>query len=159
MLMGNASKQLQQVASNVDIDVIDETLQSLYDMVMLTGAEGLELRGDENIEVRGAATVMAKEAERTRQLEFLQLTANPIDMQILGMEGRAEVLRHVANDLGLQGSPVVPTRDQMLERQKQALEAQAGASAAGSTPSRQAVEVARARKSSRLLPPPAAGRR
>lgn len=135
MLMGNASKQLQQVASNVDIDVIDQTLQSLYDMVMLTGAEGLELRGDENIEVRGAATVMAKEAERTRQLEFLQLTANPIDMQILGIEGRAEVLRHVANDLGLQGSPVVPTRDQMLERQKSALQAQAGASAAGAPPS------------------------
>ena len=135
MLMGNASKQLQQVASNVDIDVINETLMALYDMVMLTGAEGLELRGDENIEVRGAATVMAKEAERTRQLEFLQLTANPIDMQILGIEGRAEVLRHVANDLGLQGSPVVPTRDQMAERQQQALQAQAGATAAGSPPS------------------------
>lgn len=135
MLMGNASKQLQQVASNVDIDVIDQTLQSLYDMVMLTGAEGLELRGDENIEVRGAATVMAKEAERTRQLEFLQLTANPIDMQILGIEGRAEVLRHVANDLGLQGSPVVPTRDQMAERQQSALQAQAGAAQAGAPPS------------------------
>lgn len=135
MLMGNASKQLQQVASNVDIDVINQTLLNLYDMVMLTGAEGMELRGDENIEVRGAATVMAKEAERTRQLEFLQLTANPIDMQILGIEGRAEVLRHVANDLGLQGSPVVPTRDQMMERQRSALQAQAGAAAAGAPPS------------------------
>lgn len=134
MLMGNASKQLQQVASNVDLDVMDETLQSLYDMVMLSGAEGLVLRGDENIEVRGAATVMAKEAERTRQLEFLQLTANPIDMQILGIEGRAEVLRHVANDLGLTGTPVVPTRDQMMERQRSALQAQAGAAAAGASP-------------------------
>jgi hypothetical protein len=134
MLMGNASKQLQQVASNVDIDVLDETLQSLYDMVMLTGAPGLELKGDENIDVRGAATVMAKEAERTRQLEFLQLTANPIDMQILGIEGRAEVLRHVANDLGLMGTPVVPTREQMLERQQQALAAQQAAAQAGAPP-------------------------
>lgn len=134
MLMGNASKQLQQVASNVDIDVIVETLQALYDMVMLTGAGDLQLRGDENIEVRGAATVMAKEAERSRQLEFLQLTANPIDMQILGIEGRAEVLRHVANGLGLQGSPVVPTKDQMAERQKQALMAQQASEAAGAPP-------------------------
>lgn len=135
MLMGNASKQLQQVASNVDIDVVNYTLQNLYDMVMLTGANGISLRGDESIEVRGAATVMAKEAERTRQLEFLQLTANPIDMQIVGIEGRAEVLRQVANDLGLQGAPVVPTRDEMLQRQASALQAQAAAAQAGAPPS------------------------
>lgn len=123
MLMGNASKVLQQVAHNIDMDVMHAMLQSLYDLLMLTRPD--TLRGDEQIVVRGVSTVMAREAERARQLEFLQLTANPIDMQIMGMEGRSEVLRAIADDLGMNVDRVVPTPEMMAERQRQTLQAQA----------------------------------
>lgn len=138
MLMGNASKLLQQVASNVDVDIFEDTLQQLFDLVMLTGAGSAPLRGDEKIVVKGAATVIAREAERARQLEFLGLTANPMDMQIMGMEGRAEVLRSISQDLGMPNAKIVPTRDELAERQRQAVEAQAKNAAAGAPPEEQA---------------------
>lgn len=129
MLMGNASKVLQQVAHNIDQDVIHNMLQSLYDLLMLT-TEGV-LKGDEQIRVKGVSTVMAREAERARQLEFLQLTANPIDMQIVGTEGRAEVLRAVSDDLGLPSDAIVPTPEMMAQRQQQMLRAQQAQARAG----------------------------
>lgn len=122
MLMGNASKILQQVAHNIDTDVLNVSLSALYDLIML--AMPGELRGDESIVVKGVSTVMARESERARQLEFLQLTANPIDMQIMGTEGRAEVLRAIADDLGMPVDRIIPSVDMMEERQAQMLEAQ-----------------------------------
>lgn len=107
MLMGNANKLLQTVASNVDVDVIEPSLQGLYDMVMLADA-GVKLRGDENIRVRGVAMAQKRELERSRQMEFLQATANPIDMQIVGMEGRAKLLRAISMGVGLDGETIVP---------------------------------------------------
>lgn len=128
MLMGNASKVLQQVAHNIDMDVMNHTLQSLYDLLMLTTTD--TVKGDEQIRVNGVSTVMAREAERARQLEFIQLTANPIDMQIMGMEGRSEVLRAVADDLGLPVEQIVPTPEMLQQRQQQMLQAQQAQAAA-----------------------------
>ena len=87
MLMQNTSKILQTVASNVDRDVIEPVLSDLFDMVMLTDDTGL-LTGEEKIRVLGVAVAQQRETQRARQLEFLQMTANPIDMGIIGPKGR-----------------------------------------------------------------------
>jgi hypothetical protein len=131
MLMGNASKVLQNVAANVDRDVIEPCLTELYDMIMLTDETGI-LRGDETINVRGVTVAIQKETERMRKLEFLQMTANPIDMQITGVEGRANVLRSVSEDLGMDGERVVPSEAELeakTRQQQQAAQAQAQAQA------------------------------
>lgn len=124
MLMNNASKVLQQVAHNIDEDIISDTLQALYDLIMVADT-GVALRGDENVVVKGVARVVAKETERARQLEFLSLTANPFDLQITGLEGRAEVLRAIADDLNLGTGSAIPDRETLQARQEQALAAQA----------------------------------
>lgn len=118
MLMSNASKILQTVAANVDRDIFEPVLTGLYDMIMLTDTSGL-LTGGEDIAVRGVAVAVQKETMRSRQLEFLQATANPIDMAIIGPRGRANVLRPVADSLGLPGENIVPSDDD-LEAQQQA---------------------------------------
>jgi hypothetical protein len=118
MLMGNASKILQTVAANIDRDVLDPLLGSLYDMIMLTDESGL-LSGAESIRVLGVTVATQRETLRARQMEFLQITANPIDMQIIGPSGRAEVLRAVSKDIGLNGAKVVPSADDMEAQQKQ----------------------------------------
>jgi hypothetical protein len=112
MLMGNAAKILQTVAANIDIDVVEPVVSELYDMVMLTDETGM-LRGDENIVVLGVNVAMQRETQRQRQLEFLQITANPIDMQIMGVRGRANVLRPVADGIGLPGQDIVPPDDEI----------------------------------------------
>ena len=118
MLMQNSSKILQTVASNIDRDVIDGVLNGLLDMVMLTDTDGL-LSGEEKIRVLGVAVAQQRETQRARQLEFLQLTGNPIDMGIIGVKGRAQVLRNVATEIGLPGENIVPSEQELDQKEKQ----------------------------------------
>jgi len=118
MLMGNAAKILQTVAANIDNDIIEPAVTELYDMIMLTDKTGM-LRGDESIEVLGVNVAMQRETQRQRQLEFLQITANPIDTQITGVRGRASVLRAVADGIGLEGEDIVPPDEEIKAMQQQ----------------------------------------
>ena len=138
MLMQNTSKILQTVASNVDRDVVQPVLNSLFDMVMLTDETGL-LTGEEKIRVLGVAVAQQRETQRARQLEFLQMTANPIDMSIIGPKGRAKVLKAVSTEIGLPGADIVPTDEEMEQKEKQqqvmaAMQAQQGGGQPGSPP-------------------------
>jgi len=131
MLMGNASKTLQNVAASIDRDVVGPILQELFNIIMLT-QPGM-FRGDELIVVKGVNHAVKREQDRMRQLEFLQLTANPIDMQILGVPGRANVLRSVAENLGLEHERTIP-EDEEIQAQMQAAQQAAQAQAAGQAP-------------------------
>jgi len=119
MLMGNASKILQTVAANIDRDIFEPLLSGLFDMIMMTDQSGL-LTGQETIRVKGVTVAIQRETERSRQLEFLQTTANPIDMGIMGAEGRAVVLRKVSENLGIEGEQVVPSADDLKQKQQEA---------------------------------------
>ena len=129
MLMGNASKILQTVAANIDRDVLEPLLTMLFDMVMLTDQSGT-LTGEEKVRVLGVSVAVQKETQRSRQLEFLQITANPIDSAIVGPKGRAAILRSVATTIGMPGEEIVPSAEQMDAMQKQA-EAAPGVGASG----------------------------
>lgn len=128
MLMGNASKILQAVAANIDRDVFDPLLTALYDIIMMTDNSGL-LTGEESVRVMGVTVAIQRETQRSRQLEFLQITANPIDTAIMGPEGRAQVLRTVSEGIGMPGAEIVPSDDVLKERQQAAQQQQAAAAA------------------------------
>jgi hypothetical protein len=119
MLMSNASKILQTVAANIDRDIFEPLLGQLFDLLMLTDQTGM-LTGQEQVRVMGVSVAVQRETQRARQLEFLQATANPVDMQIIGPKGRAEVLRAVSNTLGLEGGKVVPTEEELDQQQQMA---------------------------------------
>lgn len=129
MLMGNASKILQTVAANIDRDVLEPALHQLFDMLLLTDRSGL-LTGEEMIRVMGVNVAIQRETQRSRQLEFLQITANPVDVQIVGPKGRAAVLRSVAQTIGLDGHKVVPSDEDLETMQKQAAAMQQAAAQA-----------------------------
>lgn len=122
MLMGNASKILQTVAANIDRDVLEPSLMQLTDLILLTDTTGL-LSGEEKISVQGVSVAMQRETLRQRQLEFLQTTNNPTDMSIIGIKGRADVLRSVSGTIGLSGEDIVPP-EQVMEQKQQAAEQQ-----------------------------------
>jgi len=130
MLMGNASKILQTVSANVDRDVVEPSLLQLTDMIMLTDTSGL-LTGEEKITVQGVNVAIQRETLRQRQIEFLQATQNPVDSHIVGLKGRAAMLRSVAATLGMDGEEIVPPEEvieQMDKEQKdKAKNAQQGA--------------------------------
>lgn len=136
MLMGNASKILQTVAANIDRDVLEPALGQLFDMLMLTDQSGM-LNGQEQVRVLGVNVAVQRETQRARQLEFLSITANPIDAQLVGPKGRAAILRSVASTIGLDGQEIVPSEDELEKQQQVAAAAaqnpmaQAGAQAQG----------------------------
>lgn len=117
MLMGNASKILQTVSANIDRDVVEESLLQLFDLILLTDTSGL-LTGEERVTVTGVAVAIQRETLRQRQIEFLTATNNPTDMKIVGLRGRAEVLRGVSTTIGMPGSQIVPP-EQVIERMEQ----------------------------------------
>lgn len=119
MLMGNASKVLQTVAANLDRDILEPSLMQLTDLILLTDTTGL-LSGEEKISVQGVTVAMQRETLRQRQLEFLQTTNNPTDMSIIGLKGRADVLRSVSTTIGLQGDNIVPPEQVMEQKQAEA---------------------------------------
>ncbi len=118
MLMNNASKVLQNIAANIDNDILRPVLTMLYDLVMMTDVTGM-LRGDEEVVVQGVGVAAQRETDRMRQLEFLQMTGNSIDMEIMGTEGRATILRRLADNLGLEGANVIPGEDDLRRKEEQ----------------------------------------
>lgn len=99
MLQGNVARVVKQIAGSIDETIIAPILQIIYDMTLLTDTTGV-FRGDEKIRPLGIQAAAKQETEKMRALEMLQITANPIDMQILGMDARAMLLKEVADNLG-----------------------------------------------------------
>jgi hypothetical protein len=130
MLMGNASKILQTVSANIDRDVLELALMQLGDLIMLTDTSGL-LTGEEKISVQGVNVAIQRETQRQRQIEFAQATQNPVDMKIIGLKGRASIIRSIAATIGM-GSDVVPPEDviEKMDQQQQQQEQQGGVDAA-----------------------------
>lgn len=118
MLMGTASKILQSVSANIDRDVLEPALLQLADLILLTDETGL-LTGEEDITVQGVNVAIQRETLRQRQIEFLTATANPIDQRIVGLRGRAKVLRSVSGTIGLDGEEIVPTDEEIEQMQEQ----------------------------------------
>lgn len=121
MLMNNAEKVAQTVAANIDRDVLDPAIKHLLDMFRLTDTLGL-LSGDVIVHVKGSEAQIEKTQAQQKRLQFLQMTANPIDMEIVGQLGRARLLRYLANDLDCPDD-IVPDDETMqaqITAQKQA---------------------------------------
>lgn len=142
MLISNAGKSIKQVIGNLDVGVFKPLLERLYYHNMRY-SDDPELKGDVQINARGASALIAKEAAQVRRNEFLQATANPMDFQIMGVEGRAAVLREVAKGLDMDTDKVVPSTDVLRQKaaaaaaiqQAQAqAEAQAQGGPTGATP-------------------------
>lgn len=115
MMLGNASKVIKQVVGSIDFNVIKPMLERLY-YYNMRYTDDPDLKGDVSVVARGAMSMMTKEAAQARTTEFLAATANPIDMQIIGMEGRAELLRHASKRLDMNADKVVPPTSVLRQR-------------------------------------------
>lgn len=125
MMIGNASKIIKQVVSGLDLYIIAPSIERLYQHNMIH-SEDPDLKGDVEVVARGAMSLITKEAAQVRRNEFLQSTANPFDMQIIGMEGRAEVLRETARSLDMNTDRIVPPVSVIRQRAMVSAMQQAG---------------------------------
>lgn len=110
MLMGAAGKGIRQVVMHIDSDVIKPIVhrQFVYNMRY---DEDETIKGDVEIMPKGSINLAVKETVNIRRLEFLNATANQIDMEIVGKEGRSAILREVAKGLQMPVDDIIPSRE------------------------------------------------
>ena len=110
MLMGAAGKGIRQVVMHIDSDVVKPIVgrQFVYNMRY---DEDESIKGDVEIVAKGAINLAVKETVNMRRIEFLNATANPVDLEIIGKEGRAAILREIAKGLQMPSDDVVPSRE------------------------------------------------
>jgi hypothetical protein len=73
--------------------------------------EDESIKGDAEIVARGAVNLAVKETTNLRRIEFLNATANPFDIEIVGKDGRAAILREIAKGLQMPVDDIVPSRE------------------------------------------------
>lgn len=129
MMVGNASKVIKSLVSSLDIHITQKNLRRTFDLKIQTDPT-FNFRGDLQIVPRGALSLTVKETANQMRMNFLQQTANPLDLEIIGIEGRANVLREVASGLNMATDKVVPSLSTMRIKRAQALQAQRAAAQA-----------------------------
>jgi hypothetical protein len=100
MLIAQASRGIKNVIRSIDADIISPRAEYHYDY-LLDNYEIYGLLGDYQVKARGSEALIAKEQQVTRKIEYLQNTANPVDIQLVGPENRKKMLFDVAKFLGI----------------------------------------------------------
>ena len=114
MLLDAANKGLKSIVQGIDTNVMTPLLEQLFDYNMLY-SDDESIKGDSQVFARGVASLMQLETLRMRRNEFLQITNNPVDSQIVGTRGRASVLREIAKSLGMDVNKIVPPESQIQQ--------------------------------------------
>lgn len=114
MLMDNASKGIKNAVANID-KIVSGIVHRLYLHNMMYD-DDIYIKGDFRVVAKGAIGLIHKEALQMRRNEFLVATANPIDSQIVGAEGRSYLLRELARGLQMDTEKLVPNADSMRQQ-------------------------------------------
>lgn len=128
MRMTAASRGIKEVVSHVD-EITKGCIERTYDYNMIY-SERDDVKGDATIVARGSNALLAKEQRIARTNEFLRDTNNPTDNQIIGLEGRAKLLKEAAAGLEIDTTEIIPDKDGLkalvakIEAQQAALMAQ-----------------------------------
>lgn len=100
-LISQASRGIKDVIRNIDFDIISSRAEQHYNY-LLENFQIYGLMGDYHINAKGSETLIAKEQQATRKLEYLANTGNPFDIQLVGIENRRKMLFDVAKGLGIE---------------------------------------------------------
>lgn len=115
MLMSTASRGVKAVVSNIDNGLITGTVQKMYDYNIDFEELDIDLLGDVTVVPKGSTSLIAKEQQAVRRNEFLATTNNPVDVQILGPNGRKELLKMAAEALEIDIDRVFGEEDAIME--------------------------------------------
>lgn len=119
MLMESTTKSIKDAVRHIDSTVIIPRVQYEFYNIMIKN-DDITFTGDIKVVARGSQAIALKSAEFLKRKEFLIATANQSDQQLMGLEGRAVLLRELAKDLGVPAS-IVPSSGELrkkLEEQK-----------------------------------------
>ena len=128
MLMGAAGKAIRQVVMHIDADIVKPVVERQF-VYNMRYDEDESIKGDVQVLPRGAINLAVKETTNVRRIEFLNATANPVDLEIIGRDGRATILREIAKGLQMPADEIVPSREKLDYIGKMQTQAQAAQAA------------------------------
>jgi hypothetical protein len=102
--MNAASLPIKMVAKNLEDGLIHPLIESWYNWNM-EWSENEEIKGDMEINVLGTSALLAKEHRSQQLLQFLTLTANPMD---LAMVDRKYLLTQIAKSMEIDVEKAIP---------------------------------------------------
>lgn len=114
MLMDNAARGIKNVMARIDMYVVSPCIESLYQWNMIYNPDE-DIKGDVVVVPKGVLAQIMREQMSQRRLAFLNTTNNPTDAQIMGLEGRAVVIRAEAANCELDVNDVVRKKE-VLEK-------------------------------------------
>lgn len=138
MLMEASNRTIKQTVQSIDTNVIEGVVEDLNVYLALTRPD-VVMSGDISVVARGAVELMQRETLRMRRIEFLNITNNPLDQQLVGVEGRFNLLKEVARDLQLPTADTIGITQQQADMIQQgmlmqAMNAMAGGGMTGNQP-------------------------
>lgn len=107
MLMNAASRIIKDAIMSIDSNVIKKVVYDTWTHVLLN--DNVDYEGDINIVARASEYLIVAEQLQARRNEWLMATNNPTDMAIIGIDGRAKVLRESSKILKMQDD-IVPSQ-------------------------------------------------
>jgi hypothetical protein len=111
MLMTASSKIMKDAISYIDRNVIKKIVFQTWLYAITSGV--MDYTGDINIIARASEYLIVAEQLQARRQEFLAFTNNPVDLAIIGVDGRANVLRETVKSLKMDGDNIVPPEWEM----------------------------------------------
>jgi hypothetical protein len=109
MLMTGAARGIKKVIARIDQDLVEQALMRQFELNMLNPAVPEDYKGDVRVKARGILALIVKEQMAQARMEFLRSTANPVDLQIIGVRGRANLLRAAAAATQIPESDILPS--------------------------------------------------
>lgn len=101
MLLESSSRGIKDVVRNIDRNIIETIIKYLYYENLLNyGEKGLNIL-DLNIRAEGSSILANKVAQAQKVMQLLQITSNPIDLQLVGLEARRDLLVSLFKSFGV----------------------------------------------------------
>lgn len=119
MMMESSSRGLKDIVKSIDVGIIEPAVKRQYYFNMINFYGNTEGVPDLNIKAKGSVTLMNRMAQVSKVLQLLQITNNPVDLQLLGLETRRYLLENVFSGFGVnvQGDAQLEPLMQALQQQ------------------------------------------
>lgn len=130
MLMGSAARGIKAIIKSVDECIIKPSVERQY-VWLIERKDYFGMVCDYQIVSGGTMAALAREQMAARRIEFMNSTANPVDAQIMGMEGRKYVLEETAKSVNLELSKMMPKKQLPMPMNPETGQPAFGATGAG----------------------------
>ena len=135
MLMSSSARGIKKIIAQIDREMYEAAISKQFD-VNMEFEEDESIKGDVIIRPRGIMAAIVKEQVAQTRMNFLQQTANPIDLQIMGPRRRAKILAMAAASAEINPEDAAPHTEEELDEMERLMaeQRQIDAEAAGAAP-------------------------